>query len=309
MRLERDGSSRRTWLTALLGAYILLQFGWWSWLLVRQRTELLTLQDASVELIQRSSWMIVGEGLVFLALLTWGFIVIWQGIRKEQEHARRERHFLIAVTHELKTPIAGARLAVETLQKHALDPETRAVLLEDVNAGLSRLEQRIENILQNNRLISGKALTKQSFDPEEMIQEVLKRHLVGPHKNRLVEIINEGEPSGLLRGDSDAISLAWGNLLENALKYSPSSEPIRISLGIEEGMHSCQFDDGGPGIPTSERHRVLGKFARLPDAEETGTGLGLYLAHQIIRMHDGKMTIESSQRGGCLFTTLIPLQS
>jgi len=303
----RVGPEKRPWLTGLLGAYILLQFSWWAWLLIRQNQTIQSLERA--EATSRASGMILGEGAVFLALLTWGFLVIWRGLQREHARAEKERHFLLAVTHELKTPIAGTQLAIDSLKKHEWDAATKAELLQDATAGLHRLEQRVENILQNNRLISGKEMTLASFDAETAIKDVIARHRIGPFQNRIIEVRQPDEALGLVRGDEDALVLAWGNLVENALKYSPSDEPLYIRLQQSDEVLVCTFDDGGTGIPENQRETVLKKFERIPNSDTSGTGLGLYLAHQIIRMHGGTLTLKDSQRGGCLITTQIPLNT
>jgi signal transduction histidine kinase len=301
---SRMGS--RGWLTVLLGTYILLQFLWWASLLVRQQRQIFELNDATDEKLYQAIRMIIGEGLVFFGLLSLGFIVIWRSIKREMEQASKERHFLLAVTHELKTPIAGSQIAIDSLKKHEWDEPTKNLLLDDAQAGLTRLEQRVENILQNNRLISGKEMTKVIFDPEALITKVISRHQVGPFQERQVELQNSLKPDAQIEGDSDALALAWGNLLENALKYSPSTESVIISLSNSTQGLSVKFDDGGDGIPADQRDNVLKKFERLRDSETSGTGLGLYLADQILKMHKGKLLIETSDRGGTSITTWIP---
>ena len=296
----------RGWLTVLLGTYILLQFLWWASLLVRQQRQIFELNDATDEKLYQAIRMIIGEGLVFFGLLSLGFIVIWRSIKREMEQARKERHFLLAVTHELKTPIAGSQIAIDSLKKHKWDEPTKNLLLDDAQAGLTRLEQRVENILQNNRLISGKEMTKVIFEPEALITKVISRHQVGPFQERLVELQNSLKIDAQIEGDSDALALAWGNLLENALKYSPSTESVIISLFNSAQGLSVTFDDGGDGIPADQRENVLKKFERLRDSETSGTGLGLYLADQILKMHKGKLLIETSDRGGTSITTWIP---
>ena len=296
----------RGWLTVLLGTYILLQFLWWASLLVRQQRQIFELNDATDEKLYQAIRMIIGEGLVFFGLLSLGFIVIWRSIKREMEQASKERHFLLAVTHELKTPIAGSQIAIDSLKKHEWDEPTKNLLLDDAQAGLTRLEQRVENILQNNRLISGKEMTKVIVDPEALITKVISRHQVGPFQERQVELQNSLKPDAQIEGDSDALALAWGNLLENALKYSPSTESVIISLSNSTQGLSVKFDDGGDGIPADQRDNVLKKFERLRDSETSGTGLGLYLADQILKMHKGKLLIETSDRGGTSITTWIP---
>jgi signal transduction histidine kinase len=90
------------------------------------------------------------------------------------------------------------------------------------------------------------------------------------------------------------------------LKYSPSDEPIIIAIDRTEDGLSVVFDDGGNGIPDDQRDNVLKKFERLRDSETSGTGLGLYLADQILRMHKGKLRIETNERGGSRIATWIP---
>ena len=296
----------RGWLTVLLGTYILLQFLWWASLLVRQQRQIFELNDATDEKLYQAIRMIIGEGLVFFGLLSLGFVVIWRSIKREMEQASKERHFLLAVTHELKTPIAGSQIAIDSLKKHEWDEPTKNLLLDDAQAGLTRLEQRVENILQNNRLISGKEMTKVIFEPEALITKVISRHQVGPFQERQVELQNSLKIDAQIEGDSDALALAWGNLLENALKYSPSTESVIISLFNSAQGLSVTFDDGGDGIPADQRENVLKKFERLRDSETSGTGLGLYLADQILKMHKGKLLIETSDRGGTSITTWIP---
>jgi len=306
MRKNNSRMGTRGWLTVLLGTYILLQFLWWASLLVRQQRQIFELNDATDEKLYQAIRMIIGEGLVFFGLLSLGFIVIWRSIKREMEQASKERHFLLAVTHELKTPIAGSQIAIDSLKKHEWDEPTKNLLLDDAQAGLTRLEQRVENILQNNRLISGKEMTKVIFEPEALITKVISRHQVGPFQERQVELQNSLKIDAQIEGDSDALALAWGNLLENALKHSPSTESVIISLFNSAQGLSVTFDDGGDGIPADQRENVLKKFERLRDSETSGTGLGLYLADQILKMHKGKLLIETSDRGGTSITTWIP---
>lgn len=299
--------ANRTWLTGVLGAYILMQFSWWAYLLIQQHHTIDALAGSSTA--TSYTWMILGEGSVFLGLLSWGFIAIWKGIKKERAQARKERHFLLAVTHELKTPIAGTQLAIDSLKRHEWDEETKKDLYEDASAGLTRLSQRVENILQSNRLVSGKAMNKEPFDAENLLKDVIQRQKTGPYREREITLEAPKEPMGLIQGDADAIALAWGNIIENALKYSPNGEPVHIALSQEMDLVQCSVNDGGKGIPPDMRQVVLEKFERIEHRDTTGTGLGLYLAHQIIRMHGGQLTIDASERGGCHISTELPLTS
>lgn len=307
MPRQQAERANRTWLTAVLGAYILMQFSWWAYLLIQQHHTIDELEGTSNA--ARYTLMILGEGSVFLGLLSLGFVAIWRGIRKERAQAQKERHLLLAVTHELKTPIAGTQLAIDSLKRHEWDEATKRELYEDASAGLSRLSQRVENILQSNRLVSGKAMNREPFDAEHIVKEAIQRHQTGPFRDRPIELTTSEQAMGLVEGDADAMALAWGNLIENALKYSPNDAPVHVEISQTPEALQCTVDDGGPGIPTNKREQVLEKFERIEHTDTTGTGLGLYLAHQIIRMHGGELTIDTSERGGCRITTKIPLTS
>lgn len=299
--------TNQAWLTGVLGAYILMQFSWWAYLLIKQNRTIDELEGTSNA--ARYTLMILGEGSVFLGLLSLGFVAIWRGIRKERVQAEKERHFLLAVTHELKTPIAGTQLAIDSLKRHEWDETTKRELYEDASAGLSRLYQRVENILHSNRLVSGKAMNREPFDAEHIFKEAIKRQQTGPFRDRSIELMTQEKAMGLVEGDADAMALAWGNLIENAFKYSPNDEPVHVAISQTPDYLECTVDDGGSGIPPNKRRLVLEKFERIEHTNTTGTGLGLYLAHEIIRMHGGELTIGTSKRGGCHITTKIPLTS
>jgi signal transduction histidine kinase len=294
-----------------MGAYLVFQFSWWAYLLVKLNTELQRQHLPDARPLNRWSMMILGEGAVFLGLLMLGLWFVWQGIQKDQTQARHERNFLLAVTHELKTPIAAIRLAIDTLRRSEQPtPELRAELFDEAHAGTRRLERRIDDILQSTRLQRGEALDIAPLDVEEVVQEVIRRASIGPYAGRAVEVHHHGDPQGLVDGDERALGLAWGNILENAFKYSPSHEPVHIHIRPEPRRIRVSFDDGGEGIPSDKRREVVKKFRRLEDEirrKSEGTGLGLYLADSIFRLHRGQLTLSHSKRGGTVVETMLPL--
>ncbi len=307
-------------LFALVAAYVIFQFGWWASLLIRLRGEYRDLStslgveavDAAQNTYERFQWMIAGEGTVFLALLIWGLWSIWRLNEREQAQAARERNFMLAVTHELKTPIAVMRLAYETLQRAKLSEEERGQLLGEAQTALGRLETRINAILQSAR-VHGSAGVKhyETFDVEEVLSRCIRHLHVPPFAQRSIELNPAGAPIGLMQGDVEALELAWTNLIENALKYSPAEAPVVVSYGLAGKFLEVHVDDGGPGIPAAERRNVLKPFRRLGDEvnrSSEGTGLGLYLAQAIVAMHKGRLHIATGPLGGTRITTKIPLK-
>ena len=307
-------------LFALVAAYVIFQFGWWASLLIRLRSEYRDLSTslggenpvAAQNTYERFQWMIAGEGAVFLALLIWGLWSIWRLNEREQIQAARERNFMLAVTHELKTPIAVMRLAYQTLQRAKLSETERNQLLAEAENALGRLETRINAILQSARVHGSSSIQhSEPFDVEEVLSRSIRHLQVPPFAERAIELIPEGEPSGLVQGDVEALELAWTNLIENALKYSPADQPVHITYLSNGKSLEVHVDDAGGGIPAAERRNVLKPFRRLGEEvnrSSEGTGLGLYLAQAIIHLHKGRLSIETSPLGGTRITTKIPLK-
>jgi len=287
-----------------MGAYLVFQFSWWAYLLVDLNTQLQLQHSENAVPFDRWSMMIIGEGIVFLGLLMLGLWFVWRGIRKDQNLAKHERNFLLAVTHELKTPIAAMRLAVETLRRQKNQSEAvRDELLDEALQGAQRLERRVEDILRSTRIQKGESLQVEPVDVEEIIEAVIRHTRIGPYADRDVHVELHGEPQGLVDGDAKALELAWSNILENALKYSPEVEPVHLQVHQMADSVAVNFDDGGPGIPSHQRKEVVKKFRRLEDEirrSSEGSGLGLYLANSIFRLHGGRMVIRASERGGTL---------
>jgi two-component system sensor histidine kinase CiaH len=308
-------------LFALVAAYVIFQCVWWASLLIRLRAEYRDLStDVGLEdmpvaqaKFERFQWMIAGEGAVFLALLIWGLWSIWRISEREQRQAARERNFMLAVTHELKTPIAVMRLAYDTLKRAKLSKEEGQQLMDEAQSALGRLETRINAILQSARVHRGASVKHpESFDAEEVLARSIRNLLVPPFNQRIVHLTPLGEPKGLVLGDVEALELAWSNLIENALKYSPSDREVEVLFEVTERQLTVHVDDGGVGIPAADRRTVLKPFHRLGEEvkrSSEGTGLGLYLAHAIVQMHKGRLNITQSSQGGTRVTTTIPNHS
>jgi signal transduction histidine kinase len=283
---------------AAIGIYIFLQFSWWAWMLIELHGE--------VEGKQR---MVLGEGVVFFILLSAGLVLVWRRVQETTRLAEQERNFMLAITHELKTPVAAIRLAIETIEKHNPDEATHKLLLRSAQAGTVQLERRIDDVLQSAQIRSNAKLGSEPFDLEEVLEGSVRRIKLGRHSEREVVVQYEGELGGLMEGDPKSLALAWTNVIENALKYSPSDSVVTVWVRRSEHHIEVIIDDAGPGIPAAERKNVVQPFRRLGDEsrrENEGTGLGLYLADQTIRLHRGRLNISESPAGGTRISTRIP---
>ena len=245
--------------------------------------------------------MVAAEGVIFSLLFMFGLSWIWRVMRADNYILARERNFLLAVTHELKTPIASIRLAIDTLKRLDLEGADRDEMLDVARSGTLRLERRVEDILQATRLNLPDALVRSPFDVTEFVEDTASTFLhLNPESSVSVKLI--GESGLLLHGDEEMWRLCLINLLENAIKYSPTHTSVEVVLDTTTKKPNLSIIDHGPGISPDERKKVFEAFYRLPrDKDVEGTGLGLHLVFRIVKMHGAEIHITSTSGGGATF--------
>lgn len=277
-----------------LSTYVLLQFGWWSFLLMDLTEQL----NADTAYQQRQAWMIISEGFVFFAILIWGLYKIKTAINKELALGRRQRNFILAVTHELKTPLASMKLYLQTIKKRKLDKTKEQELIDKTLSENRRLETLVENILTVSRL-DDNAYT---FFKEETAIEPFVRDMVSRYEMmENIEFTINIEPKLKLEIDQSAMSIVLSNLIDNAIKYAGESPLILINVLTDSVDTLWVIEDNGAGIPKEKMNLAFKKFVRL-ESEETrnnkGTGLGLYIVSQFVRRQQGKINLSTSELGG-----------
>jgi signal transduction histidine kinase len=300
----------RNRLVYLLGAYVLLQFFWWARLLVVQGAQLREARGEPARALMElpNTWMVIGEGTVFFVLLVSGWWMIERATRRELQAALRERNFLLAVTHELKTPIATTRLALQTILQRPLDAETTRELLTEASKANARLDRRITDLLASARFSRRSDPVRAPFHPSEIVRSAVAKAAAAYPDRRVDVALADGLPAEVW-GDAEALELAWENLVENALKYS--EHDVQVDVSASEGRLEVAVSDAGPGIPAADRRAVVEPFRRLErpgERADGGTGLGLYLADSILRLHRGTLSIRDARPGpGTRILTRLPL--
>jgi signal transduction histidine kinase len=295
----------------VLATYVFLQLAWWVNLLISSaaklfetRTEFNTspeILDAALKDWEKTVLMVAGEGVIFALLFMFGLGWIWRVMRADNHRLARERNFVLAVTHELKTPIASIRLAIDTLKRLELEGADRDEMLEVARSGTLRLERRVEDILQATRLNLPNALVRNPFNISEFVEDTVSTFIhLNPESSIDVKLI--GDKGVLLQGDEEMWRLCLTNLLENAVKYSPENTSVEVVLESTTNEQSLSVIDHGPGIETDERKQVFEAFYRLArDKDVEGTGLGLHLVYKIVKMHGAEISIISTTGGGATF--------
>ncbi len=305
---------------AVLVIYILLQFIWWSYLLIklndevyRHRIEIVQLkypadkaavEEASlVAKLHSRYWMIAGEGLVFLSLLSWVTYQTIRSIRKEMELARMQKNFLLSITHEFKSPLASIKLYLQTIQKHQLDKEKEQSFIAKAIADTERLDTLVENTLLANMIDhKGYSFSKEQLNLSALVRLISQKFNALPDFHQRIRTIIQDDI--VIHGDKLALTLMLNNLIENALKYSPAQSEITAELERGGSKTILKISDQGRGIANAEREKIFKKFYRSGNEETRntkGTGLGLFLVEHIAKNHNGKVTVMENQPRGSIF--------
>lgn len=304
-------------------AYIIGALIWWLVLLQQQNTHIAALKlEQSGALIdsashpdayqkqkglienerRRNTTKFISEGITFLALILVGAVFVYRAVRRQLRTQQQQQNFMMAVTHELKTPIAVAKLNLETIQKHQLDESKRQKLIQMTLQEANRLNDLTNNILVSSQLEG----SNYSVAKEELSFSDLVKNSFNDFRNRfperkwLLDIQEEIE----MGGDALLLTILVNNLLENALKYSPKNKPIRCLLHKEKQQVTLQVIDEGHGIANEEKKKIFEKFYRIgnEDTRTTkGTGLGLYLCKKIAVDHNADIYVTDNTPSGCIF--------
>lgn len=291
----------------VLALYVLFQLIWWGYLLVETYRELYALnpdlsEAESTILLQKKIWMLIGEGIVFVILMYIGFRYLNKSIRREFRLAQMQRTFLLSVTHELKTPIAAVKLFLDTLKTRKLSEVQTTALLNDALKETKRLQSLSENILLVQRL-EGKV--EKLFSEEVNLSELLHSEV-----QRFSEIFNckimaDIEDNIVMNGDKHLLQSLCDNLIENALKYAPAGSSVEIKARHHNHKITLEVKDSGVGIPDSDKAHIFQKFYRVGNEEtrsHKGTGLGLYIAESIVKLHRGRIFAADNQPTGTIMT-------
>ncbi|HEV2478352.1 MAG TPA: ATP-binding protein, partial [Puia sp.] len=200
----------------------------------------------------------IGEGSTFLLLIILGAGFVYREVRRQIRLQQQQQNFMMALTHELKTPIAVTKLNLETLRKHKLDEQRQQKMIQAALQETDRLDVLANNILVASQLEGGGYVQpKEQLDLSRLVeasmQEFRHRFPDRPWEQRI-------EPGCTILGDLILLQLLVSNLVENALKYSPRDGAIDIVLE-HKGRHTLlSVKDQGPGIPDEEKKRIFDKF-------------------------------------------------
>lgn len=265
--------------------------------------KVLALADAK----RRKSIQYIGEGIVSFGLILLGAGFLYRATRRQIRFSTQQQNFMMAITHELKTPIAVSRLNLETIRKRKLSEEMQNKLIENILAETERLNTLTSNILFSAQLESGQyRMQYDRINISATITEVLKLFKRRATQHQFVEKI---EPDIFILGEELLLQLLMNNLLSNAVKYAPPKSTISVILQNQSGGITVKIIDEGTGIAKAEKKKVFKKFYRIGNEAQRktkGTGLGLYLCKKIVKDMRGSIEIADNIPNGCIFILNFP---
>ena len=240
--------------------------------------------------------------LLGLALERERFVRLEREAEETKTSDQMKSTLLAALAHDLKTPVAAARAAIENWAGEAGTSESSRVALEQIQA----LTRRIGELMDVVRLDSGLSRPRREVvTAAQIVEAALARFGDALSGHSLYLDVAPGEI--YVEVDPSQLTEALGHGLENAARYSPAGTEIRVSAGEREDGVFLRVADHGFGIPAADRQRVLDRFVRLPAAESLpGTGLGLAIARSLVEMNGGTLRLDEAAGGGTLFEIDIP---
>jgi len=266
------------------------------------------------QFLEVQTWVVILVLSVLVAIILAGVFIIFIYNQKTLQLYRMQRNFINSFTHELKTPVTSLKLYLETFAKHELPREDRLRYVGFMIHDVERLLDNINRIMDLARIESGSY--RKDFVETDLVGAVeqFRRSNADLFRNAEIRVHNPaGNP---LRGSviPSLFDMFLMNILTNAVKYNKSSVPAVDIRFVPRGNElQLRFEDNGIGIEKPELRNIFKKFYQVGSTDDMtakGSGLGLYLAQQIAKIHRGKLDAESKGRGkGAVFTLTLPLLS
>lgn len=262
----------------------------------------------------RRNLLMAGFALMSLVVLAASYVA-FRAVTRELAVARLQSDFVAAVSHEFRTPLTAMCHLTEMLEHGDAAPERRAQYYQALGKESRRLRTMVESLLDFGRMDSGErsydfAATDAVQLVDQVVQEFASRSTIAA---RRIDTSSMAAGSAVcVRADREALALALRNLLDNAMKYSPEAAPVRLAVTTANGMVAVSVEDHGPGVSAEERRAIFRKFTRGTAARRLnvkGTGIGLTMAHQIVKAHGGRLELDSEAGRGSIFTMILPVMA
>ncbi|APF32889.1 sensor histidine kinase [Microbacterium paludicola] len=236
-------------------------------------------------------------------------LVLVRDITERERLAEMRRDFVANTSHELKTPVGAVTLLAEAIESAADDPEQVRSFASRLSAEAMRLGNLTSRIMSLSRLQSSDELTElRDVAIDEVVTSAIETHAIAA-ESAGVALVRGGDRGLYVRGDVQVLSEAVGNLIANAIVYSPPASQVGVGIRGTGDTVEIAVTDRGIGIPESEQQRVFERFYRADYARSRrtgGTGLGLSIVKHAVQRHGGEVQLWSRPGRGSTFTIRLP---
>ncbi len=273
----------------------------------RYRLDMIDVDDENHDLKERNildsrsrkTAQYLGEGIAFFLLIATGAIFVFRAINRQLYQSQQQQNFMMAITHELKTPIAVTKLNLETLQKRTLNLEQQQKLISTTIQEANRLNALCNNMLLTSQIeAGGYKIVKEKIDLAEIANTCAHDFIVRFPQRKIETDLGD---EAFIAGDSMLLQLAVNNLLDNAIKYSGKEDIVLLRIEKSQNFVRLMIIDQGPGILPFEKRKIFEKYYRGASRQTKGTGLGLYLTNKIVEQHKGHISITDNLPHGSIF--------
>jgi signal transduction histidine kinase len=241
-------------------------------------------------------------------------IVLVEDVTQSRVADESRNAFVAQATHELRTPLTNIRLYVETMVEDGEnDAAVRSKCLNVINQEVRRLERIVADMLSVSEIEAGSLKLRAGEIRLDALFEEVRADFAAQAEDKEIKLVFDLPPKyPLMSGDRDKLLLALNNLVGNALKYTPTGGAVTVRVEATSGSLVVDVSDNGIGIAPEEQELVFEKFYRAKDRRIsgiTGSGIGLALARQVARLHQGDITVKSQLDKGSTFTLTVPLNA
>ena len=305
----------------LLFLYVIAAILFWGYSLQKQSNIIYNLEKEKIALLQKTDADIsiitkeienkkirrhkqyLGEGATFLIIILITAFFVYRAFYKQLKLTKLQRNFMSSITHELKSPLAGIMLNLQTLQKRKLEEEIQKKLLGNSMKEAHRLSDLCNNIMLATQMEENSFnFIKGQTNLIQTIDKVLNDFEVSHGERKINTDIHFDEL--IIKGDNTLWELVLSNLLENAHKYSDIKNDISILLFQKNSKRILQIIDEGEGIAENEKEEIFKKFYRIGNEntrKSKGTGIGLYLVKKIVQFYKYDISVRNNSPKGSIF--------
>jgi signal transduction histidine kinase/HAMP domain-containing protein len=238
-----------------------------------------------------------------------GVILVLQDVTQLQQQDEIKRDVIRTVSHQLKTPLTSIRMAIHLLLEEKVGElnEKQVDLLLAAREDSDRLHEILANLLDISRIVSGKVqMELVAISPQTLVMDAIEPYRRSAQDQGVAINVELRGDLPDVRVDTTRVSHVFGNLLSNALKYTPPGGTISIAARAEEDWVRFSISDTGVGIPSQHLPRIFEAFFRVPgQGQDAGAGLGLAISKEIVEAHGGKISVESQEGKGTTFIFML----